>query len=195
MNHGYDCRTVVMDFYAPRDQFVVELQTLGDEGWEPFEIQGDFLSSARQIALRRPEQTSLRNPWEIRMFPVVDMPDPEWPHHLMSCGWMLLPPVPSNTLDPFYLARRGFEWRGADDGDILGRLLDVGYPAYHERRRVIRNILKTKWILSEQLGSNAGTWAAVKRWLGDEVLPKMLAARGFVLQNGDPDACSKKCWS
>jgi hypothetical protein len=187
MSRAYDYRTYEIQFYAPHEALSAELWQLGDEGWEPYEIHGEYMSSKRLLLLRRPQRDLARRTWEIRLFPAVDMPEPEWRNHLASCGWMLLSPLPSSSLDPFYLARRGSEWRGSDDGDVPGRLKDLGYPVYHDRSRTIRAILKTKWILSEQMGRNAGTWEAVKRWLAYEVLPQLVAENGFVLENRKPE--------
>lgn len=173
--------------------YVDHLQEWGNDGWELF----DILSSAGfgdgpEVLVRRPAYSPYYpDSWEYHSFNISDMP-PEWKDHLCSCGWTIIEP-------PYFVyygysqnfAKRPGWWHGTDDGDIHARLRDLGY---YDRldQKIVREILKLKWELSEKQKNNVGTYHSVRYWLAHIFLPPLLIIYNIPISDNSPEVVLEK---
>jgi hypothetical protein len=192
MNEGYKYKKVdIKDFNA-------DLRQLGDEGWEVVEIPQSFLSErwmrVRCVVSGLPQSAS----WQYRLFGTTDVPK-DWWDHIRSYGWTMLEPpyVEHHYLDRssitrrVHLAKRLGSSKDAEDGDIIECLRKLGYsvkPFETNSFEIIAEILKIKWELSQQRGSDVGTYGAVRHWLARNFLPKILGRRAVLLSEFSPES-------
>lgn len=186
MNDNYECR----DFGLPpnasgpsKDAIRSLLQPLGDDAWEIMRVEAKrefdrggmkFLPMSlndnplhRWVKARRPH---FGNPgpssWEYTGFNISRMPKPGWYDHIASRGWQMIEDAwYSYFQDDWYVFKRTGDWRGTDDGDILGALVNLGFnERAHDIPVMVREILDTKWQLSAEAGYDVGTQHAVESW-------------------------------
>lgn len=172
---------------------VNELQGLGDAGWELTVIEPGESNSKRFLLLRLPAgNPPAPDSWEYHKFEPYGLPDAAWRNHLASCGWTLLEPLLiAYAVAPFYIAKRPGWYRGTDDGDILARLKDLGYELPYvpeERGQAVGEILEAKWVQSEKLGRNLGTYEAVRYWLAHRLIPDLLKRNGVPVPDRSPES-------
>jgi hypothetical protein len=152
-----------------------KLGTLGNEGWELADLRpaGHHVGTkyAQYLAILRRDPGA--GTWEYHIFNTAEVPG-SWHEHIRSLGWVSVGVCIYMYYGvSLYVFKRPGTWAGADDGDIVQRLWDLGWQGRANDPEMLQQILDLKWRRSQEEGRDVGTYRAVRLWLAHDYLRRL----------------------